>query len=253
MPFRTPTTRNYFHPKNGFSDKVIGVYRIFNRVSGKSYIGQGCGSEGVYGRWYDHLKNLNRGTHNAKFQAAWNKYRKSDWVFGILEICEPCKTMLDQREKYWMEFYNAVERGYNISPTPSTTLGFKMSVEQRARMSEAQKKRFQKPGEKEKISPIGRKHTEETKEKIRVNNLGKNTGKPSCNKGVPLSEERKKKLSLAKTGVPFSEIARHKLKNLPKKIWIKKNGECRRVTEECLEDYLSEGWQLGRVIIKRGF
>jgi hypothetical protein len=80
--------------------------------------------------------------------------------------------------------------------------GLVMSEEARKKMSERAKGR---PGVK---SMLGRKHTEETKAKMKAAKLGKlpnNAGKKYEHK--PLSDDHKKALSAAKKGRPLSEKA----------------------------------------------
>ena len=73
---------------------------------------------------------------------------------------------------------------------------------------------------------LGKKHTEETKQKIRDGNTGKvftperlaamsrgNIGKPGPNKGKKMSEETKRKLSNSKKGVPMSEEIKQRISN----------------------------------------
>jgi hypothetical protein len=70
--------------------------------------------------------------------------------------------------------------------TPSWNKGKKMSLETRAKVSEAAKRQMQKPGMKEllsslktgKVSPMtGKKHTPESIEKMRAAKIGKPSGK----------------------------------------------------------------------------
>lgn len=249
---RTPENRNYFHPSNGFTEVIYGIYRIYNRKSGKSYVGQASGSRGIYGRWYDHWKYLMRNTHkkHPKLQAAWNKYAGEDWVFGVVEECDRAQAILNARESHWINYFNAVDHGYNLSPTPSTTLGLKMTPEQRQHMSAAQLRRYQDPEQcrLQGIQRIGRTHTAETKEKMRQ--TGKLKGAPKCaghNKGVPMSNEQRLQLSKIRTGTQATEATKEKLRAQPRGKFMYRGEEMRRIQETDIPNFLALGWTLGKV------
>ena len=62
-----------------------GIYMFFNIVSGKRYIGS---SVDIYNRIHEHIHNLNNNkSHNAHFQASWNKYGENAFMFCVLEYC----------------------------------------------------------------------------------------------------------------------------------------------------------------------
>ena len=257
MPYRNIEQRNYFHPANGFSEVIIGIYRIYNKKSGKSYVGQAAGKTGVYGRWYDHWKCLMRGAYrnkHQKLQAAWDKYTPQDWVFGILEICEKTPSTLNAREKYWMGVYDVIHNGYNVSPTPSTTLGMKMTLEQRQRQSERMKKMHEDdPTIRQRMLKTreGYFPSVETRKKIGLSNLGKNIGRMGWNKGGHLSLEQRQHLSELHEGTHSSEETKAKLHALPKGKWMNNNHESKRVQEIDVPRFLAEGWVFGYK--KRGY
>ena len=66
----------------------------------------------------------------------------------------------------------------------------------------------------------GHRHSEETRRKIGDANKISLLGNPSPNKGVPLSEEHKKKLSVLHTGKTFSEATKqkHRIRCLKKRL-----------------------------------
>lgn len=93
--------------------EFTGIYCIENKVNGNKYIGQ---SMAIHMRWLDHKRRLRRGAHgNYHLQKAWNKYGESNFIFYIIEICD--KDSLNDREKYWIETFNAYKgKGYNAAP-----------------------------------------------------------------------------------------------------------------------------------------
>lgn len=103
---------------------TCGIYKIQNLVNGKIYIGQ---SIEIENRFQKHL--------NAKdefyIHKAIRKYGKENFSFQIVEECEA--SQLDEKEKYWIEYYNSLApSGYNMIPGGSNGAGLAKgeSVEQ---------------------------------------------------------------------------------------------------------------------------
>lgn len=85
------------------------IYRLYNKVSNKSYIGQT--SRTVQARWYDHVyreKNF-----QTKLARAIRKYKITDWDVQTLETCN--NDLLNQRERYWIKYYDSFNNGYNCT------------------------------------------------------------------------------------------------------------------------------------------
>lgn len=95
-----------------YKEKIIGIYCIENSISKKKYIGQ---SVNIKERWNKHKYELKRNEHdNDYLQNAWNKYGEDSFKFYILEECEQFE--LDDKEIYYIEQYNIINRkyGYNL-------------------------------------------------------------------------------------------------------------------------------------------
>ena len=86
------------------------IYKIWNEENDKVYIGQT--SVGIKTRWSSHLKN--HMTNNAVLYRAMRKYGAG--VFHIEQIEECDNSLLDEREKYWIEYYDSYRNGYNSTP-----------------------------------------------------------------------------------------------------------------------------------------
>ena len=86
------------------------IYKIWNEENDKLYIGQT--SVGIKTRWSSHLKNYL--TNNAVIYRAMRKYGAG--IFHIEQIEECDNSILDEREKYWIEYYNSYKNGYNSTP-----------------------------------------------------------------------------------------------------------------------------------------
>lgn len=81
--------------------------------SGKSYIGQTIFNE--QHRWTDHCCRAYRKQdpgYNYKLSRAIRKYGKENFTIEILENNLP-KELLNEREKYWINFYDTFLNGYN--------------------------------------------------------------------------------------------------------------------------------------------
>jgi len=111
-----------------------GVYAIINLMNNKVYVGSACD---LKRREADHVRRLRGGYHdNLYLQNSWNKYGESNFTFGLLEECELFE--LIPREQYWIDEFESYlfKNGYNRSPTAGSPLGVKHSDETKAKMSE---------------------------------------------------------------------------------------------------------------------
>lgn len=90
----------------------IGIYKITNQLNNKSYIGQ---SIHIEHRWKEHQRQ----SANSVIAKTIRKVGIENFTFEILEICSPDD--LDERESYWMNFYNSIApNGYNITDITSS-------------------------------------------------------------------------------------------------------------------------------------
>ena len=93
---------------------MIGIYKITNKINGKSYIGQ---SIDIDRRIKEHIRGLNKGYgHNPYFQYAWDKYGENNFEISILEEIDNVN-YLDEKEIYYISKYKSNDRnyGYNIT------------------------------------------------------------------------------------------------------------------------------------------
>lgn len=93
------------------TERICGIYCINNIINNKKYIGQ---SININKRWKSHISALNNNRHyNFHLQQAWNKYGSKNFEFNVIEICD--KSLLNEREVYWIEKFNSLELGYNAT------------------------------------------------------------------------------------------------------------------------------------------
>lgn len=93
---------------------MIGIYKITNKINGKIYIGQ---SRYIERRFTEHKRHYKCESHRKKialYKAMW-KYGVENFIFEILE--ETSVDVLDEREKYYIDFYksNHKDMGYNLT------------------------------------------------------------------------------------------------------------------------------------------
>ena len=85
---------------------MIGIYKITKKENGKSYIGQ---SNDIERRFSEHKTKT-----DIPIEIAIHKYGADAFDFDVIEEC-PLK-QLDERERYWIAFYNTYKGfGYNCN------------------------------------------------------------------------------------------------------------------------------------------
>ena len=89
---------------------MIGIYKIENIINHKKYIGQ---SVDIVKRWQYH-KAIYKTLDHSKLYASMRKYGLDNFSFEILEECTIDK--LNEREIYWIDYYNTYKNGYNSTP-----------------------------------------------------------------------------------------------------------------------------------------
>ncbi len=133
--------------KNQNND-IIGIYKITN-PKGKIYIGQ---SKNIYRR-FKQYKRLN--ISPVKLKYSLQKYGWEQHIFEIIEECNP--EQLNEREIYWIKYYNSVELGLNVGFGGE---GGNMTFETKTKISQAwknkSKEELENINQKRKIGNIGK-------------------------------------------------------------------------------------------------
>lgn len=230
------------------------IYKTTNLVNGKFYIGKHKSSR--YNPSYLGSGNL--------IKNAIKEYGSSNFDNKIIDIADSLQELND-KEKYWIKALNAREIGYNIGPggdggqasgwhhteetkkligsyhkgvpqSDETKAKYRMTIMNRTPEQKAQ------IHEKYRASHLGYHHSESQKralsEKLRKGyQEGKyvsRKGRPAWNKGIPATEEVKKRLSQA-------------AKN---KIHITNGTNNKMIYPNEFNDYQNQGWRKGRTINK---
>ena len=90
---------------------MCGIYKITNKINGKSYIGQ---SVDILRRWRTHrtsaFDSSQKGYEYPLYRAI-RKYGLENFSFEVLEECD--QKELDRKEQEYILFYNSFGNGYN--------------------------------------------------------------------------------------------------------------------------------------------
>ena len=156
--------------------KVRGIYKVTNKVNGKVYIGQ---SIDIGRRWRQHMT----AEDDIYFHKAIQKYGVDNFIWEVIEKCK--KSELDERESYWIEYYDSYNKGYNCTKgggctgsgedNPNWKGGISLDPEYSKQWYETNKEKIKEYYEtkKEKIKEYNKQYRESNKEKIREYNKEK--------------------------------------------------------------------------------
>ena len=85
------------------------IYKITNTINGKSYIGQTI--QNVKERFYQHCATkCSKAVSNMAIHRAIKKYGKSNFTVEVIEEIDSAN--LNDRERYWIKYYNSYNNGY---------------------------------------------------------------------------------------------------------------------------------------------
>lgn len=167
-----------------------GIYQIRQLSTGKKYIGS---THNFALRKTNHVSELNCQSHlNPYLLSAWQKYGEDDFVFEILEVVQD-ESQLLIREQWYLDNVVVWRFDFNIATVadcPPSFLGKKRTVR-----TEEHKRKI---GDGNR----GKTMSEEARKKISETMKRKGLKGPSTRgiKKKPLTEEQRKKHSIALTG-----------------------------------------------------
>ena len=141
---------------------MIGIYKITNPKEA-IYIGQSIGIEKRF-KQYSKIINCKL---QPKLYNSFIKYGVINHKFEVIEECD--FDLLNERERYWQEFYNSI-KGLNCNYVSTKTKKQFVSIEIRKKMSKSGKGKTQ--SKQHVINRVNSKkgyiHSENTKDKIRL-------------------------------------------------------------------------------------
>ena len=86
------------------------IYKITNKINGKVYIGQTI--RPVEYRFHRHINDAMHNILDTHFARAIRKYGPDQWQLEVIDAATT-QDELNQKEQYWIKYYNSVEEGYN--------------------------------------------------------------------------------------------------------------------------------------------
>ena len=92
---------------------TTGIYKIENKINHKVYIGQ---SVNITDRWRNHrsaYKDTSDKAYETHLYRSMRKYGIENFNFSIIEECLPSE--LNERERYWISYYDSFFNGYNLT------------------------------------------------------------------------------------------------------------------------------------------
>jgi group I intron endonuclease len=186
------------------------IYAIVNNVTCDMYVGSAVA---VKRRWSAHRNLLTKQSHyNSRLQRAYDKYGASSFDWEIVQFVDD-KTQLIASEQFWMNFFAPA---YNGRPIANSPLGTKASVETRAKMSAAAKKRGFSEEHKRNIS--------KAKKGVSVMSEEQKQHLSLVNKGKVLSVETREKIRVTSTGRYHTTEAKEKISVANKARWAARKG-----------------------------
>lgn len=211
--------------------KICGIYKIIN-PKGKIYIGQST-DIGKRKQIYKTIKCKGQ----IKIYNSLKKYGFENHKFEIIEECSI--EQLNERERYWQDYYNVLKEGLNCRLTKTNDRSGITPQEIRDKIGKSNTGKTHTDLTKLKMSEsakgnqkcLGRIWSDESKEKI-----------SKANKGRKFTSEQKFKLSKAKEGnqyalgYKFTQLQKEKLSK------SKEGKNCKIIIQYDLEDNFIKEW-----------
>ena len=90
------------------------IYKITNNINNKIYIGKT--NRDISIRFQEHIdssNSINSPSYNYHLHRAFRKYGIEN--FSIDKIEEVSEGLINEREKYWIKYYDSYNNGYNLT------------------------------------------------------------------------------------------------------------------------------------------
>ncbi len=153
------------------------TYQGNGNEHGKSYVGETMNEKARRRNW----KKFNDKYANEKLNEAKRRLGTKDWVYHELEVITDCydldelKTKLYSLEGDYIDKYDTINNGYNVSKYGTGNTGVNFSNSHRQKIGAASKGRTHTAATKQKISAanLGRTQSDATKLRISQGNTGK--------------------------------------------------------------------------------
>lgn len=138
------------------------IYKHTNRINGKVYVGQTSKSNPNY-RWNDG-KGYTKRNPDSHFARAIKKYGWDSFDHEILESGIPTLETANERESFWIKFFDSVENGYNANYGGDSRLP---SRETKEKLSAKSKKMWESKGDELREIYSSKEHREKLSKSIK--------------------------------------------------------------------------------------
>lgn len=233
------------------------IYKITNTINGKVYIGQ---TFDLAGRWAKHRYMVRQGSKRHLYSAI-RKYGEDNFTMEVIEEC--LEERADEREVFWIMFYDATNSEYGYNETPGgigcidylaehrktefseklskALKGKPVSLAARENLSKKLRNREISQGQREKISKT-------LKEGYATGRIKINLPPRYDMTGYKHSDESRAKMSAARNGKTYEEIydfdTARQLKEASRKRWMGHgNPNYVDVSAEQIVDLIKDGYQ----------
>lgn len=142
----------------------VGIYRFYNVVDGKSYVGR---SVNLKHRYLEHMLMLRKGIEPCvKLNRAWQKHGEENFKYEIICYCDADE--LNEKEIAYIAQYDSFRNGYNCTAGGGGIIGYHHTAEAKEKIGKALRGRTLSLEVRQKMSQwqIGRKFTDEHKKAL---------------------------------------------------------------------------------------
>ena len=226
----------------GTSGSCSGIYCFENLIDGKRYTGQG---QILKRRRTTHFRDLKNNKDSEYFQIAWNEVGKENFKLWIVEECSI--ELLNEREIYWIkELHSHIsDWGYNKTWGGQCVRGHKHSDETKQKIKEAQS------GKNHYL--WGKRHSPETIQKIK-DNMPDLSGENNHNFGKHPSSETIQKIKdnhsgTGMLGKKHTEESMQKIKdNMPDMFGINNPNILKKEVAQQIKDMLDKNIRVAEIV-----
>ena len=218
-----------------------GIYCITNTINNKRYVGKS--ESNVLMRLNHHKKLVKTNKH---LKDAILKYGIENFKFEVLELCS--KEECCDRERYWIEYYDSMNSGYNFTTGGEGKSGWHLSQEARDLISKSWEHRVVSDETRKKMSIAnkGKKWSEELKRKASLSHMGEK------NSFYGKHHTKETKLKIAKANLNPSEEKRKKISETrircnTGRVWINNGTSNKFVSPSDVDMLIQNGWVIGRL------
>jgi group I intron endonuclease len=200
------------------------IYRIINKIDGKSYIGQYC-KDNPKQRFTNHKSRARKEDSTEYLYRAIRKHGIENFDFTLICVCDN-NELNDLEIKYIKEFNTFGQNGYNMTIGGQGIKNYKHTPETIEKLRIISTGKFPNDETRKRISEglMGHGCSDETREKHRINATGVPKKPETIEKlrlastGRVVSKETGEKLSKALTGKPKSKEHIDKIKEIKRKL-----------------------------------